>query len=46
MAGNISVIEPEDNFQKVSKDIIFNKEISALALGVLSRFSHLGRNGN
>lgn len=43
MAGNISVIEPEDNFQKVSKDIIFNKEISALALGVYVKVLALGK---
>lgn len=34
MAGNITIIEPRDNYQRVSKDIIFNADVDVLALGV------------
>ena len=37
MAGNITIIEPRENFQKVAKDVILNKEIDVLTLGVYVR---------
>ena len=43
MAGNIHIIEPTDNFQKVSKDIIFNNEVDALTLGVYVKVLCLGK---
>lgn len=43
MAGNITIIEPHDNFQKVAKDVILNKEIDVLTLGVYVRVLCLGK---
>ena len=43
MAGNIIIIEPHNNFQKVAKDVILNKEIDVLTLGVA--FSALEKTG-
>ena len=42
MAGNIIIIEPHNNFQKVAKDVILNKEIDVLTLGVYVRVLCLG----
>lgn len=43
MAGNIKIIEPSSNFQKVSKDIIFNQEIDPLTLGIYVKIIALGK---
>ena len=43
MAGNIKIIEPKDNFQKVSKDIIFNDCVDALTLGIYVKILTLGK---
>ena len=43
MAGNITIIEPRENFQKVAKDVILNKEIDVLTLGVYVRVLCLGK---
>lgn len=43
MAGNIKVFEPSSNFQKVSKDIIFNQEIDPLTLGIYVKIITLGK---
>ena len=43
MAGNITIIEPRDNFQKVAKDIIFNEGIDVLTLGVYVKVLCLGK---
>ena len=43
MAGNIIIIEPHNNFQKVAKDVILNKEIDVLTLGVYVRVLCLGK---
>ena len=43
MAGNITIIEPKDHFQKVSKDIIYNKEIGVLTLGIYVKVLCLGK---
>ena len=43
MAGNIKVFEPSSNFQKVSKDIIFNQEIDPLTLGIYVKIIALGK---
>ena len=43
MAGNIIIIEPHYNFQKVAKDVILNKEIDVLTLGVYVRVLCLGK---
>ena len=43
MAGNIKVIEPRDNFQKVSKDIIFNGQVDVLTLGIYVKILCLGK---
>ncbi len=43
MAGNIIIIEPLDNFQKVSKDIIYNQEVDALTLGIYVKILCLGK---
>lgn len=41
--GNIVIIEPRDNFQKVSKDIIFNKEVDFATLGIYVKVLALGK---
>lgn len=43
MAGNIKIIEPTENYQKVSKGIIFNREIDALTLGIYVKVLCLGK---
>jgi hypothetical protein len=43
MAGNIRIIEPTDNYQKVSKGIIFNQEIDTLTLGIYVRVLAMGK---
>lgn len=43
MAGNIKVIEPEDNFQKVSKGIIFDRSVDPLTLGIYVKILVLGK---
>ena len=43
MAGNITIIEPHDNFQKVAKDVILNREIDVLTLGIYVRVLCLGK---
>lgn len=43
MAGNIKIIEPKDNFQKVSKGIIFNRDIDVLTLGIYVKVLCLGK---
>ena len=43
MAGNIRIIEPTDNYQKVSKGVIFDKEIDALTLGIYVKVLCLGK---
>lgn len=43
MAGKIKIIEPRENFQKVSKDIIFNNEIDVLTLGIYVKVLCLGK---
>ncbi len=44
MAGNITIIEPQDNFKRVSKDIIFNEDVDALTLGIYVKILTLGEN--
>lgn len=44
MAGNIKVIPAKDNYQRVSKDIILNKQVDALTLGVYVKVLALGKN--
>lgn len=46
MAGNIKIIEPKENFQKVSKDIIFSDEVDVLTLGVYVKILCLGKKWN
>ena len=43
MAGNIRIIEPKENYQKVSKDIIFNQDIDPLTLGIYVKVLCLGK---
>ena len=43
MAGNIHIIEPTENYQKVSKSIIFNEDVDALTLGVYVKVLCLGK---
>ena len=43
MAGNIRIIEPTENYQKVSKGIIFNRDIDALTLGIYVKVLCLGK---
>lgn len=43
MAGNIKIIEPTSNFQKVSKGIIFNPEIDPFTLGIYVKVIALGK---
>ena len=43
MAGNITIIEPKSNYQRVSKEIIFNQEVDALTLGVYVKVLCLGK---
>lgn len=43
MAGNIKIIEPRENYQKVSKDIIFNDKVDPLTLGVYVKVLCLGK---
>lgn len=42
MAGNITIIEPRDNFQKVSRDVILNPEVDVFTLGVYVKVLCLG----
>lgn len=42
MAGNITIIEPTENFQRVSKQIIFNPDVDAFTLGVYVKVLCLG----
>ena len=43
MAGNIKVIPATDNFLRVSKGIIFNKDVDVLTLGLYVKILCLGR---
>lgn len=43
MAGNITIIEVTDNYQKVPKDIVFNEDVDALSLGVYVKLLCLGK---
>ena len=43
MAGNITIVEPTENFQKVSKDIILNQDVDALTLGIYVKLLTLGK---
>lgn len=43
MAGNIKIIEPRENYQKVSKDIIFNETVDPLTLGIYVKVLCLGK---
>lgn len=43
MAGNITIVEPVDNFQKVSRFIIENERIDHLTLALYVRVLHLGK---
>lgn len=42
MAGNITIIEPRENFQKVSKDVILNPEVDVSTLGIYVKVLCLG----
>lgn len=46
MAGNITIYEPEENYQKVSKSIIFDGTIDALTLGIYVKILCLGKEWN
>ena len=43
MAGNIKIIEPRENYQKVAKSIIFNEKVDALTLGIYVKVLCLGK---
>lgn len=43
MAGNITIIEPTENFQRVSKDIVFNEEVDVFTLGLYVKVLVLGK---
>lgn len=43
MAGNIRIIEPRENYQKVAKSIIFNEKVDALTLGIYVKVLCLGK---
>ena len=43
MAGNIKIIEPHENYQKVAKSIIFNEKVDALTLGIYVKVLCLGK---
>lgn len=45
-AGNIQIIEAEDNFKKVHLSVIKNKNIDCLTLGVYVRILTLGKDWN
>lgn len=44
MAGNITIVEPKDNFQKVSRFIIENERIDHVTLALYVRILHIGKN--
>lgn len=43
MAGNIKIAAPKERFTRVPKDIIFDKKIDVLSLGLYVRLLNLGR---
>ena len=43
MAGNITIIPPKENYQRVPKAIIFDQDIDALTLGIYVKVLCLGR---
>lgn len=43
MAGNIKIIEPKENYQKVAKSIILNDDVDALTLGIYVKVLCLGK---
>ncbi len=43
MAGNIKIIEPRENYQKVAKGIILNEKVDALTLGIYVKVLCLGK---
>lgn len=43
MAGNIRIIEPKSNYQKVAKAIILNEDVDALTLGIYVKVICLGK---
>ena len=43
MAGNIRIIEPRENYQKVSKSVILNERVDALTMGVYVKVLCLGK---
>ena len=43
MAGNIKIIQPRENFQKVAKAVILNEDVDALTLGVYVKVLCLGK---
>ena len=42
MAGNIKIIAPKDNYQKVAKNVIFNDRVDPLTLGIYVKVLCLG----
>ena len=46
MAGNIKIIEPRENYQKVAKSIIFNENVDALTLGIYVKILGLEEKGD
>ena len=46
MAGNIKIIEPRENYQKVAKSIIFNEKVDALTLGIYVKILGLEDKGD
>lgn len=43
MAGNITIIEAHDNFQKVSREIIRNREVDLLTLAIYVKVLYFGK---
>lgn len=43
MAGNITIIEAQDNFQKVSREIIRNRDIDLLTLAIYVKVLYFGK---
>lgn len=43
MAGNIRIIEPKENYQKVSKEIILNEDVDFQSLGLYVKVLALGK---
>lgn len=46
MAGNITIVEAQDNFQKVSRQIIRNTEVDLLTLAIYVKVLYFGKKWN